>query len=129
KVVKNVAGFDLSRLMTGSWGTLGVITEVTLRLYALPATDRTFSVALDGGEKETAALIHAIVTSPVIPYALQLLSRSAARALGLGDNPVCVIRLGGNEAVVDAQLIALSKVPRPEEDESDLWVRLRELEA
>src|SRR5688500_14238301 len=32
KVVKNVAGFDLSRLLTGSWGTLGVIAQVTLRL-------------------------------------------------------------------------------------------------
>ena len=52
KVVKNVAGFDLSRLLTGSWGTLGVITEVTLRLYARPAADRTFRIDLDGAEKQ-----------------------------------------------------------------------------
>ena len=129
KVVKNVAGFDLSRLMTGSWGTLGVITEVTLRLYALPATDRTFSIKLAGDKHEVAALIHAIATSPVSPYALQLLSRSAAQALGLGNNPVCVIRFGGNEAVVNAQLIALSQISRPEENESSLWGRLRQLEA
>jgi glycolate oxidase FAD binding subunit len=129
KVVKNVAGFDLSRLMTGSWGTLGVITEVTLRLYALPSTDRTFSITLAGGKHEVAALIHAIATSPLSPYALQLLSRSAALALGLGNNPVCVIRFGGNEAVVNAQLIALSKISRPEEKESGLWGRLRHLEA
>ena len=128
KVVKNVAGFDLSRLMTGSWGTLGVITEVTLRLYALPATDRTFSITLAGEKHEVAALIHGIATSPLSPYALQLLSRSAAHALGLGDNPVCLIRFGGNEAVVNAQLIALSQISRPEEKESSLWGRLRNLE-
>ena len=129
KVVKNVAGFDLSRLMAGSWGTLGVITEVSLRLYALPATDRTFSITLAGGQHEVAALIHAIATSPLSPYALQLLSRSAAHALGLGDNPVCLIRFGGNEAVVNAQLSALSHISRPEEKETSLWGRLRRLEA
>jgi glycolate oxidase FAD binding subunit len=44
RVVKNVAGFDLVRLMTGSWGTLGVITELTLRLYGLPSNRRTIAM-------------------------------------------------------------------------------------
>jgi glycolate oxidase FAD binding subunit len=48
---QNVAGFDLSRLLTGSWGTLGVITEATLRLYARPAVDRTF--VIDRWTRET----------------------------------------------------------------------------
>lgn len=39
RVVKNVAGFDLVRLHTGAFGTLGVITEVSLRLHARPAVD------------------------------------------------------------------------------------------
>ncbi|WP_053334292.1 FAD-binding oxidoreductase [Gemmatimonas phototrophica] len=39
RVVKNVAGFDLVRLHTGAYGTLGVITEVSLRLHASPALD------------------------------------------------------------------------------------------
>jgi glycolate oxidase FAD binding subunit len=55
RVVKNVAGFDLVRLHTGAFGTLGVITEVSLRLHARPAVDtlvvgtlrRTDSGALD----------------------------------------------------------------------------------
>jgi glycolate oxidase FAD binding subunit len=128
KVVKNVAGFDLSRLLTGSWGTLGVITEVTLRLYALPKVDRSFSIPLNGGEQRVTSLVHAIVTSPLTPYALLLLSQSTANALGLGDDPVCVIRFGGNEAVVGAQVAALSQVSRPAEIETGVWTELRGLE-
>lgn len=128
KVVKNVAGFDLSRLLTGSWGTLGVITEVTVRLYALPETDRTFAVALEGSEKEVQSLVRAIVTSPLTPYAIQLVNPPAARALGLGDHPVCLIRFGGNDAAVRAQTGGLSQVVSPEEVESAVWVRLRTLE-
>jgi FAD/FMN-containing dehydrogenase len=128
KVVKNVAGFDLSRLLTGSWGTLGVITEVTVRLYALPETDRTFAIVLDGSEKEVQSLVHAIVASPLTPYAIQLINPPAARALGLGEHPVCLIRFGGNEAVVRAQSQALSQVARPKEVESTAWIRLRTLE-
>jgi glycolate oxidase FAD binding subunit len=128
KVVKNVAGFDLSRLLTGSWGTLGVITEVTVRLYALPEADRTFVVVLDGSEKEVQSLVRATVSSPLTPYAIQLVNPPAARALGLGDHPVCLIRFGGNDAAVRAQTSALSQVVRPEEVESTVWVRLRTLE-
>ncbi len=45
KVVKNVAGYDLHKLMTGAYGTLGVIAEVTFRLHPLPAHTRMWSVA------------------------------------------------------------------------------------
>jgi glycolate oxidase FAD binding subunit len=45
KVVKNVAGYDLHKLMTGAFGTLGVIAEVTFRLYPLPVHTQVWSVA------------------------------------------------------------------------------------
>jgi glycolate oxidase FAD binding subunit len=128
KVVKNVAGFDLSRLLTGSWGTLGVITEVTLRLYALPNADRTFAITLNGSEREMASLIRAIIVSPLSPYAVQLLNPSATRALGLGDDPICLIRLGGNDAVVRAQVNMLSQIARPQEMEPAVWIRVRQLD-
>ena len=47
KVVKNVAGYDIHKLMTGSFGTLGVITEVNFRLHPVEAHARTWS-AVDG---------------------------------------------------------------------------------
>jgi glycolate oxidase FAD binding subunit len=44
KVVKNVAGYDLHKLMTGAFGTLGVMTEITFRLHSLPASLQSFTI-------------------------------------------------------------------------------------
>lgn len=128
KVVKNVAGFDLSRLLTGSWGTLGVITEVTIRLYARPKVDRSFVIRLAGSETESKAFLRAFLAASFSPYALELLSASAALALGLGEQAVCLIRFGGNTAAVDAQLNAVSQMARVEEAETPVWEALRILE-
>ncbi|MFL5638547.1 MAG: FAD-binding oxidoreductase [Gemmatimonadaceae bacterium] len=128
RVVKNVAGFDLSRLLTGSWGTLGVITEVTLRLYARPRADRTFAVPLRGSEKERTALIHAMHAS-LSPFSLLLIGPTVARALGLEDSATCVVRLGGNEAAVAVQLRALSQNGGVKEVATDTWTKLRGLES
>lgn len=128
KVVKNVAGFDLSRLLTGAWGTLGVITEVTLRLYGMPSVDRTFAARLEGGEREMTALVRAIMMSPLSPYAVLLLNASAAHAVRLGERPVCLIRFGGNDAVVRAQVNALSQIARTQEMETDVWKRIRQID-
>jgi len=128
KVVKNVAGFDLSRLLVGSWGTLGVITEVTLRLYARPAVDRTFAIELAGNEGQITAIVRAIVSSPLAPFAFVLLNRTAARAVGLGDKPIGLIRFGGNDAAVRAQIAALSQVSQPQEVETEMWLKVRQLD-
>jgi glycolate oxidase FAD binding subunit len=128
KVVKNVAGFDLPRLLTGSWGTLGVITEVSLRLYARPKVDRTFVFALGREEKANAALIRATAVSPLAPFSLELVNRTAARLLALGDKPLCLIRIGGNSAVVDSQLRALSQLAPSEEVDQSIWTKFRELD-
>jgi glycolate oxidase FAD binding subunit len=128
KVVKNVAGFDLSRLLTGSWGTLGVITEVSLRLYARPKVDRTFVVTLSREEKASAALIRAITVSPLAPFSLELVNGTAARQLALGDKPLCIVRFGGNSAVVDSQHRVLSQLAGVEEVDQSIWTKFRALD-
>ena len=128
KVVKNVAGFDLSRLLAGSWGTLGVITEATLRLYARPKVDRTFVVRLGGNEKETSTFLRTLFSAPVNPYALELLNASTSSSLGIGTHSVALVRLGGNEAAVDSQILVLSRLRATEEVDRTTWDRLRSLE-
>ncbi|OLE15709.1 MAG: hypothetical protein AUG20_02305 [Gemmatimonas sp. 13_1_20CM_3_60_15] len=128
KVVKNVAGFDLSRLLTGSWGSLGAITEVTLRLYALPAVDRSFVINLNGPEKQITSLLRTLSTVPINPFAFQLVSASISRALGLSEEPIGIMRFGGPSAAVNAQAAALAQVASTHEIDLKAWPRLRELE-
>lgn len=128
KVVKNVAGFDLSRLLTGSWGTLGVITEVTVRLYARPKADRTFALQVEQGDNQPAQQIHALRTSPLMPFAIELVGTTVAKALGLGDRPTFLIRLGGNQTAVETQARVLAQLGAVDEVATDVWDNLRTLE-
>jgi glycolate oxidase subunit GlcD len=51
RVVKNVAGYDMVKLFTGSWGTLGIIAEAHLRLHAVPQADRTLAIIAGGPDR------------------------------------------------------------------------------
>ena len=71
KVVKNVAGYDLHKLMTGAFGTLGIITEVTFRLHPIPQHTQTFTINAEKAQ-QVASLIAAIQDSHLLVEALQL---------------------------------------------------------
>jgi glycolate oxidase FAD binding subunit len=71
KVVKNVAGYDLSKLFTGSLGTLGIIATANFRLHPRPEAARTVAVELEGPQQAQAAA-QAIVHSQVEATALEL---------------------------------------------------------
>lgn len=58
RVVKNVTGYDLSKVMSGSWGTLGVVTDMTFKV--LPAAEEETTVALRGLTDEQAATVMAV---------------------------------------------------------------------
>jgi glycolate oxidase FAD binding subunit len=71
RVVKNVAGYDLPKLFTGSFGTLGVITEVTLRTYPLPHNTKTLSF-LFGDAAEANQFMVAIADTTLVPAGMQM---------------------------------------------------------
>ena len=77
RVVKNVAGYDIVRLMVGSRGTLGFITRVHVRLKPQPEVDRTVAVrAASFGE--VADVMEAALTAGLEPAALEILSAPLA---------------------------------------------------
>lgn len=71
KVVKNVAGYDLGKLLTGSFGTLAVITEVAFRLHPVPEAQRWVSAPVDSADG-IQQRVQAIAHSQVVPSAVEL---------------------------------------------------------
>jgi glycolate dehydrogenase FAD-binding subunit len=71
KVVKNVAGYDLPKLVTGALGTLGVITQATFRLHPMPKETRTVS-CLARDAREAQRIVLAIQDSKLAHSALQI---------------------------------------------------------
>ena len=80
KVVKNVAGYDLAKLFTGSLGTLGVIAECNFRLHPRPETARTVAVELSDTASAGAAS-QAMLHAQIVPSAVELLWSGETRML------------------------------------------------
>jgi glycolate oxidase FAD binding subunit len=80
KVVKNVAGYDLHKLMTGAFGTLGVITEVTFRLHPMPSQTRVWTVTSADAEP-LGKLLMLVLDSKLSTQAMQLRAGAAGYAL------------------------------------------------
>ncbi|MDM7954520.1 MAG: FAD-binding oxidoreductase [Cyanobium sp. CZS 25K] len=96
KVVKNVAGYDLMRLFTGSWGSLGLITELTLRTLPQPPLRR--SVCFQGGAAELAGLSRWLLGSSLSPERIDWWNSNLAAAAGLPPEPLLLIGLASVDA-------------------------------
>jgi len=129
RVVKNVAGFDLARLMTGAWGTLGAITEVTVRLRARPEVDRSLAVALEGSDERACDdAARWLRSSAYRPLAAELCSPAASARAGLERRTLLLVRLGGNDTLVRAAQHEVSALGSAIEIEPSVWARLRATE-
>jgi glycolate oxidase FAD binding subunit len=105
RVVKNVTGYDVPKLLAGSWGTLAVLTSVTLRVAPLPETERTLVVP-----SRTAADAVAVMSAALgSPHDVSAAAFDAERG--------CLLRLEGFAASVDARGAALVRLLRAESDQ------------
>lgn len=99
RVVKNVAGYDLVRLATGSRGSLGIVTQVSMRLFPRPAA--TATLLFRSRLPDALATARAVCTGSLPPCAVELLLEDD-RALGDGVEATVAVRLAGGSAEVDA---------------------------
>jgi glycolate oxidase FAD binding subunit len=80
KVVKNVAGYDLPKLFIGSYGTLGIVVEATLKLRPAPEAEQLLAIGFEC-LKDAGAAARAVLASDLIPNTLDLVEADALRAL------------------------------------------------
>jgi glycolate dehydrogenase FAD-binding subunit len=114
KVVKNVAGYDLPKLATGSLGTLGVITRAVFRLHPLPLNSRTLTITTaDAAESQRVVL--AILSAQLAPAAVQVKSGSVD------------VLLEGTLDGIAAQESAIKEFGTVREGSSDVWKAREEL--
>jgi glycolate oxidase FAD binding subunit len=98
-VVKNVAGLDMAKLLTGSFGTLAAIASVNFKVVPRPACERSFLLPFDTAAAAAAAR-DAILKSPLQPAALDILTPPAAAELGASGFAL-VMEAAGNAAVIE----------------------------
>ncbi|MEA5448000.1 FAD-binding oxidoreductase [Leptolyngbya sp. CCNP1308] len=131
RVVKNVAGYDLMKLLTGSYGTLGIMSQLTFRLY--PGQDQSKTVVITGAVSAMDALVNAVRLSSLTPVALDVLSPALAARLGYGETFALLAQFQSIAPGVEEQVNALlamigmelsAKVLEGVEDEQ-IWATAR----
>ena len=116
KVVKNVAGYDLPKLATGSLGTLGIITQAIFRLHPVPPETRSLSFSSHDNAAVN-ALVLKVLDSTLIPTGIQV------RA-GNSFLPEVDVRFEGTATGCDAQIEQTSRIAsgaRRIKSSADVW--------
>ena len=112
---KGVVGYDLTRLIIGSEGTLAIVTEATLKLTPLPEARRTLQAIYDSVRSATAA-VSRIMAQPVTPYALEFMDAAAIEMirrysqaeLPRGAGALLMIEVDGPEAAMEKMVAGIT---------------------
>jgi glycolate oxidase FAD binding subunit len=123
KVIKNVAGYDLAKLFTGSYGTLGLIVRVAVRLHPAPPRTATVTARSDDPEQLMRAALR-LAALPLEPDCLD--------ATWQGDAGWLSLRFGGataaERAAAVSERVELEHVTIDDEDDSEAWALQRALQ-
>ncbi|HEY9701485.1 MAG TPA: FAD-binding oxidoreductase [Allocoleopsis sp.] len=132
RVVKNVAGYDLMKLYTGSYGTLGILTQATFRVYPLPESSTT--VILQGDLDSLNQAKNTILTTALTPTALDVISAQLSNDINLGNNITLIARfqtlpdsakLQSEKVLNMGQELGLKGILYTGNDELQLWEKLK----
>ncbi|MEH2397833.1 FAD-binding oxidoreductase [Nostoc sp.] len=133
RVVKNVAGYDLMKLFTGSYGTLGFISQLTFRVY--PLAEASGTVVLTGTAEAVSQAANILRGSGLTPVQADLLSTKLVSSLGLGEGLGLIARFQSisesvkeqsNRVLEVGQKLGLNGAIYVDDDEASLWQRLQE---
>ncbi|WP_315918931.1 glycolate oxidase subunit GlcE [Mesorhizobium sp. SP-1A] len=110
RVVKNVTGYDLSKAMAGSWGTLAVLTDVTFKVLPAAETERTVAVRGLLDDLAVAAMALALGSSAEVSSAVHLPYPAVSKVGGLGSQPATLLRVEGFGPSVSARVEMLENL-------------------
>ena len=135
KTMKNVSGYDMIKLMIGSWGSLGIITGVTTKLLPLPEASATLLASFDT-LAAVGPFIRKILHSVLLPSAVDLISGKAAERLGERSKYLLAFSLEGFTEAVDRQVAEIDAAAKNEgavsvkvlkgTEDQDFWTRVRD---
>jgi glycolate oxidase FAD binding subunit len=119
RVVKNVAGYDMMKLFTGSYGTLGILTEVTLRVYPLPTISGT--VILTGAVDGLMKVAKILLASTLTPIAVDVLSTAFSQQLEISSTPSLVVKFATIPASIAQQSEQLLEIAKAAGLKGGIW--------
>jgi glycolate oxidase len=139
KTVKNVTGYDLTRLICGSEGTLGVVTEIILRLIPKPKARKTLVASFPSVIQSGHAITN-ILASGILPAAMEMMDNACIRAveayqpsgLPVDDAALVIVEVDGHPAAVEEEIAdcgricaergaTMVRVARTDSEREDIW--------